>query len=227
MKKNIYLLTIVLMLANFADGQKIKGLAGFIKSGYIYAPNVRKTFEDANAENNYAFTNNFWSFGAEAYYLTGNIIITGDGNIGVQKINTWNDIRSSAVYEALYGKFGWIIAKDKNYWVYPSVGAGASVMLLTNYKETNSLSEITNTKKLVSPSVDLAVNADVLLSKLHWNEKYYCGWMLGIRAGYRLSARNDNWQDDNNLYKSSEMPPYTNNAFYVTFSIGGGDFEKK
>lgn len=72
------------------------------------------------------------------------------------------------------------------------------------------------------------MNTDFLLSKLKWDENYYLGWIRGVKAGYRFSLKNNNWKiDDDNFYKINEMPSYTNNAFYIVFTFGGGSFDKK
>jgi hypothetical protein len=84
------------------------------------------------------------------------------------------------------------------------------------------------TQTLVSPTFDAGMNIDFLLSKLRWNENYYLGWIAGFKAGYRFSIKSNNWKnDDNNFYKINQMPSYTNNAFYLTLSFGGGSFDKK
>ena len=123
-------------------------------------------------------------------------------------------------------KWGRIIAENDHSWLYPSVGAGASIIQLTTYDKVSGNEENIQEKTLVSPSFDAGINADFLLSKINYKEGYYYGWMLGFRAGYRASFNSNNWQDEQ-VVKPYDKPYYANNAFYVTITIGGGSFDRK
>jgi hypothetical protein len=234
MKKNLYIVAIALILSAFADAQKIEGVAAFMKTGYMNAPNAAKIFNQVYPSGVSGFTGNYFLLGAEGYYRKNSSVFMGVWEFGLQKAYSLNDANADAVYEAVLGKYGRIITEGKNYWLYPSAGAGASVSSLTSYGKVNSRKENMRTQTLVSPTFDVGMNADFLLSKVRWNDKYYLGWIMGIKAGYRVSLKSDKWKDDynnsykdDNFYKINEMPAYTNNAFYVTLSVGGGSFDKK
>jgi len=227
MKKNFYAIA-MLLFTNIVHAQKIEGLAGFIQSGYLNASNAAKTFSQVYPFNTAAFANNYFLIGAEAFYWEKNNVFVGDWQFGLQKIYSLNNVHAGSSYEAVLAKYGRIVKERKNFWLYPSAGAGASIISLTSYTKNNGVRENVKTETLVSPAFDFGMNANFLMSKLKWNEKYYLGWIMGIKAGYRISVKSNRWQnDDDNFYKKIEIPSYANNAFYVTLSFGGGSFDKK
>jgi hypothetical protein len=233
MKNKLYTVVFAFVLANTVAAQKIEGIAGFIQSGYMNAPNAAKAFNQVFPQNSSGFANNYFLIGAEAFYRQKNNVFMGDWQFGLQKVYSFNNQHAGAVYEAILGKYGWIIKEDKNFWLYPSAGAGASVIALTSYDKIDGRKENMKTQTLVSPSFDFGMNADFLLSKLRWKENYYLGWISGIKAGYRFSVRSKKWKTDKDeFYKDEfqklyETPSYTNNAFYVMLSFGMGSFDKK
>jgi hypothetical protein len=197
------------------------------------APNAAKAFSQVYPDNATGFANNYLLAGATAYYRNNGNMFMGDLQFGLQKVYSFNDKHAGTVYEAILGKYGRIIREGKNYWFYPSIGAGASVIALTSYDNVNGRRENIKTQTLVSPTCDIGVNSDFLLSKLKWKENYYIGWISGIKAGYRFSVKSKRWkQEEDKFYKDAfnkiyETPSYTNNAFYVTLSFGMGSFDKK
>jgi hypothetical protein len=50
--------------------------------------------------------------------------------------------------------------------------------------------------------------------------------MIGIRVGYRTSFRNNSWKTVE-MKDTRKMPSYTNNAYYLTITFGGGSFDLK
>jgi hypothetical protein len=233
MKKNFYTLLISSIFIASISAQKIEGIAGFIQSGYMNAPNAAKAFSQVYPDNTAGFANNYWLIGATAYHRNNSNMFMGDLQFGLQKVYSFNDKHAGAVYEAVLGKYGRIIKEEKSFWLYPSAGAGASIIALTSYDKIDGERENVKTQSLVSPAFDMGMNADFLLSKLKWNENYYLGWIVGLKAGYRASIKSKRWKKDKDeFYKDAfnkiyEMPSYANNAFYVTLSFGMGSFDKK
>lgn len=227
MKAKLYTIFLMLMLAGAVKAQKIQGIAGFIQSGYLNVPNA-KVFNQGYPGNTSGFANNYFLIGAEAFYRQKKNVFMGDWQFGLQKVYSFNNQHAGALYEAVMGKYGRLIAEKENVWIYPSAGMGVSVAALTSYDEIDGQKKNIKTKTLVSPTFDIGINADFLLSKLKWKENYYLGWISGIKAGYRVSVKSNKWHsDDNTFYKINEMPSYTNNAFYIMLSFGGGSFDKK
>jgi len=226
MKKLFTFLLFAFFVASSGYGQQIEGIAGFIKTGYMHAPSSGKTFKQIAPASINGFGDNYFLFGAEVYYRKWNNIYTVEGTMGVQKRYSINDTYAEPYCGAAHGKWGRIVAQNEHYWLYPAVGAGASIIQLTSYQQQDKRVSNLQEKTLVSPSFDASINADFLLSKPKWKEGYYYGWMLGIRAGYRASINSSKWRDED-VVKPYYMPRYANNAFYVTIAIGGGSFDKK
>lgn len=231
--KNIYALLITSIFIVNAGAQKIEGIAGFIQSGYMNAPNAANVFSQIYPDNAAGFANNYWLVGTDAYYRHKSNVFMGDLQFGLQKVYSFNDKHAGAVYEAVIGKYGRIIKEEKNFWLYPSAGAGVSVIALTSYEDISGERKNMETLTLTSPSFDIGMNADFLLSKLKWNENYYLGWISGIKAGYRFSAKSKKWKrDEDEFYKGAfnklyEISSYTDNVVYLSLSFGIGSFDKK
>jgi hypothetical protein len=233
MKKNFYIVVLLAMMTSITHAQKIEGIAGFIQTGYMNAPNAAKAFNQVFPQNNSGFANNYFLIGAEAFYRQKNNVFMGEWQFGLQKVYSFNNQHAGALYEAVMGKYGRLVAEKENVWIYPSAGMGVSVAALTSYDEIDGQKKNMKTKTLVSPTFDMGMNADFLLSKLRWKENYYLGWISGIKAGYRFSIRSKKWKTDKDeFYKDGfqklyETPSYANNAFYVMLSFGMGSFDKK
>ncbi len=140
----------------------------------------------------------------------------------MQNTYSWTNNRAGIIYEDVNLKFGYSIFSDKSYWIYPSLGAGISSLVLTDYQIDGDL---LNTKSETSPHLSFALNNDFLLSKNKWKDKYYLGWILGISLGYNQSFA-ESWKN-NSDYKFDAVPPITNNAFFLKISVGGAALEKK
>jgi hypothetical protein len=226
MKKHFTLTFLSLILFSFTYAQHIEGVAGFLKAGYMHAPSSGKIFNQVAPAGITGFDDNYFAFGAEAYYRKLKNIYTVEGTMGVQKRQAYSSTYAEPYNGAAHVKWGRVIAENDHYWLYPSIGAGASVLQLTTYDKIGGNEQNIQEKTLVSPSFDAGINADFLLGKINYKEGYYYGWILGIRAGYRASVSSNNWKDEQ-VVKPYDKPHYANNAFYVTITIGGGSFNIK
>jgi hypothetical protein len=226
MKKHFTLSLLAIILLSSIYAQRIEGVAGFLKAGYMHAPSSGKIFSQVAPAGITGFDDNFYAFGGEAYYRKLKNIYTIEGTIGMQKQYSSGTNYAEPYNGAAHGKWGRIIAENDHYWLYPSVGAGASFIQLTTYDKISGNEENSQEKTLVSPSFDAGMNADFLLSKINYKEGYYYGWILGIRAGYRASVSSNNWKDEQ-VVKPYDKPSYANSAFYVTITIGGGSFNRE
>lgn len=232
-RKCEYMKSINLLLATFiffttlVTAQKMEGVAGFIQCGYMNAPNTSKAFRKVFSENNSAFSNNFFVTAAEGYYRKNKNLFIGEWTFGLQKKCKSNDLYRNIMLQIITGKYGRVINKSKKFWLYPAAGAGASVITLFNYTKDDGKKKNCVAQTLISPTLDVSMNANFLLSKPMWNDSFYLGWILGIHAGYRQSVKNNNWKTKGNTsLKSDDLPAYTNNSFYVTLSFGAGAYGK-
>jgi hypothetical protein len=114
---------------------------------------------------------------------------------------------------------------EKNrFWLYPTVGFGAAMTSLTSYQNMEGGTTNGMTQKLISPSADLGINIDFIRLKTNSTQHFYVDEIIGIRAGYRMSVKSNNWKS-NNSERTYPTPSYSNNAFYLNFSIGVGGFK--
>jgi hypothetical protein len=227
MKTRITILLLLMAIANFGHAQKIKGFAGSLKLGYSGAPGSASTFSEIAPQSVDGFTNNYFAFGAEGYYRTGKFIIGLEGLWGAQGDYSFDDDHAEPFVGAGHARFGYIVNNNDRYWIYPSIGTGSSLSVLSTYnKTTDGETENTRNKVLISPSFDCGINADFIVNNVDPDRTKYGAFILGVRAGYRASFRHDNWLDGDGD-KLRNLPSYGNNAFYVTLSIGGGWFMKK
>ena len=226
MKKRFILSFLALVFLSSIYAQRIEGVAGFLKAGYMYAPSSGKIFNQIAPAGITGFDDNYFAFGGEAYYRKLKNIFTVEGTIGAQKQYSSGTTYAEPYNGAAQAKWGRIIAEKERYWLYPSVGAGASFIQLTTYDKSSGNEQNIQERSLVSPSFDAGMNADFLLGKINHKEGYYFGWMLGIRAGYRASVSSNNWKDEQTV-KPYDKPHYANNAFYITVTIGGGSFNRE
>jgi hypothetical protein len=226
MKNIILCLLFIAMTINI--NAQLKGGAGFFKTGYLFAPGssavVNKIISDASAS---ITNNNYMIIGIEGYYRTGKSIISCDGYTAQQAIYSLENNSSKEPFiSSAQIKLGRIVKENKQYWLYPTMGIGATAFTLYSFREVNKSTVNDMTVTLLTPSADIGINADILIEKVDGNKKRFGGSMLAIRAGYRTSARSNNWtySHSNQLLN---LPYYSNNCFYLSVSIGAGGFVRK
>jgi hypothetical protein len=225
MKTRITCLLVAMAMMNAAYSQKIKGVTGFLKLGYTMAPGSADTFDKIAPEGVTGYTNHFIALGADGYYRTGNIILGLDGLVGIQGERSKGSWDTEPFVGSGHAKFGWILQEGEQFWLYPSFGAGTSFMILNAHNKVGELKTMQD-RVLFSPSFDLGFNGDFIVTSPPGDRNKYGALLLGMRIGYRASFRNNNWVDqDGDEFEYN--PYYSNNAFYVTITIGGGWFIKK
>ena len=225
MKKRVVIF--VLIAAGFLDASaQTKGIAVFLRGGYTYAPGAKKILAEIAPYEISGFTSNFTLLGLEGYYRTNKWIMGLEGTVGTQADYSKDQYHAQPYIGAAHFRLGSILYEGKQWWLYPSVGAGTSVTTLSvNEKLINKSGKIMNLN-LYSPSFDLGINADLLTSKESRQQKKAGGLIIGFRAGYRFSPESDNWKDDKGN-KITNLPSYRNNAFYITLIAAGGYFINK
>ncbi len=229
MKSKIITIAFVLVAAISITNaqQRVRGGSAFVKLGYTGAPRSATTFTKIAPAGISGFTNNYVAIGAEGYFRIGKAILGLEGNVGAQGVYSSGDDYAEPFVGAAHLRFGWVMTGDERYWVYPTLGLGTAAMVLTTYNKVDPDNESENVSNMIllSPSLDLGINADFVVNKVNKERRMYGGFILGIRAGYRISYSSDDWKNDE--WEDLDLPTYQNNAFYVTVSIGGGWFVKK
>lgn len=226
MKKSVLYLLLFATTINIANAQ-IKGGAGFFKTGYLFAPGSSAVLNKIISGSPTAITNNYMITGLEGYYRNGASIISFDGSAAQQAVYSLNtNYAKEPFITSAQIKLGHIIKENERYWLYPSVGVGVAAIIL--YPNANGIksSTINITPTLLTPSIDIGINGDIFIERVHAGERKYGGTILGIRAGYRTSGRSNNWKDGHSN-KLIDMPDYSNNCFYLSVGIGAGGFVRK
>src|SRR3954466_8890490 len=136
MKKHFTLSFLAFLLLSSIYAQRIEGVAGSLKFGYMYAPSSGKTFNQIAPAGITGFDNNYFAFGAEAYYRKFKNVYMIEGTMGAQKRQSNSNTYAEPYCGAVHGKSGRVIAENDHSWLYPSVGAGASIMHLLSYDNT-------------------------------------------------------------------------------------------
>src|SRR3954470_1446133 len=111
MKKRFTLFFLALLLLSSIYAQRIEGVAGSLKFGYMHAPSSGKTFNQIAPAGITGFEDNYFAFGAEAYYRKMKNIYTVEGTIGVQKQYSFSTTYAEPYCGAAHGKWGRVIAE--------------------------------------------------------------------------------------------------------------------
>ena len=106
MKKRFTLSFLALFSLSSIYAQRIEGVAGFLKAGYMNAPSSGKTFHQIAPAGITGFDNNYFAFGGEAYYRKLKNIYTVEGTMGVQKQYTSGTTYAEPYCGAAHGKVG-------------------------------------------------------------------------------------------------------------------------
>jgi len=225
MKKIIMLLIMAGIFTGELSAQGSRGGAGFIKIGSTYLPGSASIFNEIAPPGISGFGNNFVAFGAEGYYRANKIILALDGNIAIQGVKLTESKAAEAFSGGGYARFGRIIKENRDFWVYPSIGVGTAAIALNTYDQVNAESSNEKINYLFNTSFDFGFNADFILLRAP-GEKYYSALILGLRTGYRVSYKNDNWHGGDD-YKISNTPSYGYHGYYIMATFGIGSFTKK
>ncbi len=208
------------------QAQRIKGGAGFVKVGVVNTNGAGGVLNQIAPAGVAGFSDQFYLLGGEAYYRTGNIILALDGRFGAQTVRSSGNNYGEGFTAHGHAKFGWVVIQGSRCWIYPTVGLGSSGLGMTTYRMVGNDKQDRQNNLLARPSFDVGLNADFLLGKSRTTDQRFGGVMLGLRAGYHLSSRGNEWKD-NEWNRLLDLPTYTNQGFYAMLTIGGGGFVKK
>src|SRR3954453_3642168 len=110
MKKLITLLFLGLFFLPSVNAQRIEGMASFLKVEYMHAPSSGKIFNQVAPAGITGFDDNYFAFGAEAYYRKLKNIYTVEGTMGVQKRQAYSSTYAEPYNGAAHVKWGRVIA---------------------------------------------------------------------------------------------------------------------
>ena len=164
MKKIFALSILFLMVAYSSDAQPVQGVAAFVKSGY-YSLSSAASLNKITPAGYGSRSNNFFTLGAECYYRNNKMILTVDGNIGVQNGKSIYDKGIKFSTGTGYAKFGWIIIEQSHYWIYPNIGAGIAAIAMNTYDKKCDNARDIQTHINNNASMDLGLNTDIVLKR--------------------------------------------------------------
>jgi hypothetical protein len=222
MRKLILLYGLFIFLSSDAQ---TKGTAVVVRGGYGYTRGAQKLYTDLTEGSITSFTNNFSLLGAEVYHRREKWIASIEATAGAQKAKP-NGIYSLKPYNgSTHFRIGCILYEGKEWWFYPSIGIGASVISLSQREKILGKTTKIDDVHLYSSSFDFGLNVDLLTAKESRQQKRAGGLVLGLRTGYRFSPERNNWR--NNSGEQQDETPFRNNSYYLTLVAGGGFFCRK
>jgi hypothetical protein len=218
---NIKLVFLIPMLfIVFAVKAQTKGYAGFFNVNYENVSNVKTQLQPMMPRMR-TLTNSFYGIGGEAYWKNGKTIFGANGNILAHGVVNNGENHGELFTGTAILKAGYVVYENNNLFMYPSVALGTRAMVITSYLKSDNVKSQFHSIYLLSPAIDFGLNADKIVYRFA-NRPSTGVFIAGLRTGYRLSLRSDNWRRIND----PQMIPtnFTNNAFYVTVAVGIGYF---
>lgn len=226
--KTLNFLAIILLIiwTSSVNAQRIKGGAGFFNIGVANAFNAAAVLNKIAPTGVSGFSNQFYLIGGEGYYRTGKLILGLGGITGAQTVRSSGNSYGEGFIFNGHAKVGWIVNQGVHHWVYPTLGLGSSTLGMTTYIKSGNNTQDRLNRMIFRPSFDVGLNADFLLSKSGTTNQSFSGLLLGVRAGYTLSSKGNDWRADDRG-SLPDLPTYQNEELYIMLTIGGGGFVKK
>ncbi|MBO0935422.1 hypothetical protein J2I47_02565 [Fibrella sp. HMF5335] len=203
-----------------AQTGRVTGGAGFFRMGYASLHRVGQTLDQFSSTGQYGLSNDFICIGGEGYARL-NKYILGGGGFGMMA----HGMGSPTYHAEPFGGGGYLYAgrlvvDTHRFWLYPTAGAGLTVIGLTQRQQIGTS---TQESSVTLPNVALQVGVGADWMPVAFGEgDGYGGLLLGMRAGYQISPSSSGWQSTGDV--PSDRPRYATNGFFVTMTIGVGGF---
>jgi len=224
MKSYFLLLFCLAMFSHTVSSQQqLEGIGLIITPGYLNARSSGSTFSKISPDGITSFHDDYKLIGLEGFYRYRRNVLGAEWNFCWQKRYQAEDTYAEPYITSLRIKYGYITNKNSKMLFYPTVAAGTTKMLLTTYTKEGSRVINLNDRYLLLPSFAMALNCDRLISKFDYSERYYLGWITGVRAGYEFSIQSNRWKI--NQGKNLHSPAYAPRGFYISIAFGAGDFD--
>jgi hypothetical protein len=224
------LLILVSLFGSYSYGQQAAryGGAGFFRIGYANLHQVSKAFSAFTPPSLPSSGNDFVCVGGEGYARLNKYLVGGAGYGMTRRSVSQNSLHADPFSAGGLLQVSRIIVDHRRFWVYPSVGAGFSVIGLTQY-ELSPTGERQHESTVMLPNVNfhVGIGADWLAVSVDDDDRNgYGGLLLGIRIGYQVSPLLSNWRSDEQTTVQSG-PRYATNGYFVTMTIGAGGFIRR
>ncbi|TDH29246.1 hypothetical protein EXU57_04045 [Segetibacter sp. 3557_3] len=222
MKRSLHLLLCMAIFANAAHSQQLEGIGATVMAGHQNARSSANHLLQLSPQGINGFTDNYRSVGIEGFYRKGRDVYATELTFNWQQRHHSGIQYAEPIFNSIRLKYGYIINNNSKVLIYPTFAAGATKFLLSTYSFENFKMLNLSEKSLAIPSFAIGISTDVLLSPFNHAERYYLGWIAGLKAGYNFSLQSKKW-----MMESSRIagPPYATRGFYVSLAFGAGSFD--
>jgi len=203
-------LILVLAMVQAAGGhaQRLTGGAGMVNAGFISTRYKDNSLQEYLPDS-IRFGRGYTLIGAEGYYRNGKAIVSISGYLGIQGYQLSGEKMFERSLWTTHVGFGWILNRNANFSIYPSVSFGATGISLTEYRQHPS-KEI-QISQIVIPSAGFSFHFDYLILQSAVDRDAISGIVLGLKTGYRVGS----------------SAPSQFQGWYATIAVGGLAFMNK
>jgi hypothetical protein len=218
----LFCLSILLTLTGYS--QKERGVTGAMLLGYAVAPGSARAFERMSGNSIPGLHDNYVTIGLNTSYRSGRIILGLNGWVGAQRTYHSDEQRLTPFIGSAHTRFGYVVRKGMNHWIYPAAGVGAGWMDFNSYyRDSDGKYRTQADAYLFSPSMEITLNGEWVLNQADQDENPFSAILLGLSIGYRTSPVNDTWFDQHSSLVRNH-PRYRIHGYFITLSFGGGSF---
>lgn len=193
MKRILCYIVLMVMTAGSASGQRVRGVEALFRAGYGYSPTLDRLKKDLIPAERNGFSDTYFLVGWEASFRLERAMIGIEGTAAIATENKGIMYSEPFMISAHY-RAGYILSGNARRWIYPSIGTGPAFVMFSSYPEGNHIEK--KNYNLLSPSLDLGLNADYVFPRLAGEGRNYDRLVVGFRAGYIYSFTKNHWRDD-------------------------------
>ncbi|MBD3386457.1 hypothetical protein GF407_16230 [candidate division KSB1 bacterium] len=229
----VFLFISIMLSATFGltaeEKKTTRGGVGYFMLGYEATD--LSDFNDALEAAGYStFAEKMFSMGGAGYAIKDRLIIGGEGYALIQKDKRTGTLETSLSGGVGFFNIGYILHKQKNFWIYPLLGLGGGGMNFSILEKSQipSFEEVLeNPERGVDMYaggllLQVAIGGDVLLNFEQKKDKKG-GLVLALRIGYTFTPMSDNWYM--NDMEITGGPDLHLTGPFVRLGFGGGGFE--
>lgn len=215
------------VLPGYGQKTSLYGGAGFFRIGYANLHQSGRALAAVSSTRLAPLGNDFLCVGGEGYARLNKYVVGGGGYGMARRTMAQNGLRAEPFSGGGLIQAGRIVLDKPRFWLYPSLGAGFSVIGLTQYEQSPTGERLNeSTVMLPNFNLHLGIRADWLAFRIDSDDrKRNGGLLLGFRAGYQFSPIATNWSGDTETL-SATLPRYATNGYFITVVIGAGGFAR-
>lgn len=219
--KRWYLFLLCTSLTAIASGQ-LTGLSGMLKGGIATASGSGDLFRLLSGEPGMESNDRFYVVGGELTYRKNRVLFGADGSIGAQGSTYIRSVHYETFHGSATIRGGWIVKQTRRSSIYPAAGFGISTMAISKNIRSNG-SNNQSQLILISPLLDIGISSDHILKSKLDKSRPLGTFLLGLRAGYRVSFRSNSW-NSHHWPEPIDPPAFGSRGFYIMLAFGGGAY---